>query len=88
MSWKNIIFELSGYKLERIDRNIHGGGLATFIRTDIPARRRHDLECQNLENIIYEVTKAITSRFLKLLYLIFCFSFAGVILLMTVLIML
>lgn len=55
-SFRNSIFEVSGYKLERHDRNIHGGGLAAFIRTDIPARRRHDLECKNLENIIYEVT--------------------------------
>ena len=55
-SFRNSIFEVSGYKHERHDRNIHGGGLAAFIRTDIPARRRHDLECKNLENIIYEVT--------------------------------
>ena len=41
--------------LKRHDRDIHGGGLAAFIRTDIPASRRHDLECKNLENIIYEV---------------------------------
>ena len=55
-TFRNSIFEVSGYKLERHDRNIHGGGWAAFIRTDIPARRRHDLECKNLENIIYEVT--------------------------------
>ena len=55
-SFRNSIFEVSGYKLERHDKDIHGGGLAAFIRTDIPARRRHDLECKNLENIIYEVT--------------------------------
>jgi hypothetical protein len=36
--------------LKRHDRDIHGGGLAAFIRTDIPASRRHDLECKNLEN--------------------------------------
>ena len=53
-SFRNSIFEVSGYKLERRDRDIHGGGLAAFIRTDIPARRRHDLECKNLENIIYK----------------------------------
>jgi hypothetical protein len=47
---------MSGYKLERHDRNIHGGGIAAFIRTDIPARRRHDLECKNLENIIYKIS--------------------------------
>jgi exonuclease III len=55
-SFTNSIFEVSGYKLERHDRDIHGGGLAVFIRRDIPTRRRHDLECKNLENIIYEVT--------------------------------
>ena len=55
-SFRNSIFEVSGNKLERHDKNIHGGGLAAFIRTDIPVRRRYDLESQNLENIIYEVT--------------------------------
>jgi hypothetical protein len=46
-SFTNSIFEVSGYKLERHDRDIHGGGLAVFIRRDIPTRRKNDLECKN-----------------------------------------
>lgn len=49
-------FNVPGYKLERRDRDSHGGGLASFIRSDIPARRRKDLESSHLENITYDVT--------------------------------
>ena len=38
------------------DRTDSGGGIATFMRTDIPAKRRFDIECKTLENIVYEVT--------------------------------
>jgi hypothetical protein len=41
-SFINLTEILSSYILQ----DIHGGGLAAFIRTDIPARRRHDLECK------------------------------------------
>ena len=54
--------------LKRHDRDIHGGGLAAFIRTDIPASRRHDLECKNLENIIYEVALNKTKKFILCAY--------------------
>ena len=46
---------MSGYKLERQDRNSRGGGIAAFIRAEIPARRRRDLESKHLENILFEV---------------------------------
>ncbi|XP_076086109.1 uncharacterized protein LOC143056828 isoform X2 [Mytilus galloprovincialis] len=36
--------KVDGYKLQRRDRTDHGGGLATFMRADIPARRRLDIE--------------------------------------------
>ena len=55
-SFKDSIFEVDGYKLQRRDRTDHGGGIATFMRADIPARRRFDIECKTLENIVYEVT--------------------------------
>jgi hypothetical protein len=45
-SFTNSIFEVSGYKLERHDRDIHGGGLAVFIRRDIPTRRKKDYKDQ------------------------------------------
>ena len=54
-SYRVSLFEISGYKLERRDRDAHGGGLAAFIKSDIPARRRKDLESKSLENITYEV---------------------------------
>jgi hypothetical protein len=41
--------------MERRDRDVHGGGIDSFIRSDIPARRRTDLETINFENIVYEV---------------------------------
>ena len=50
------MFEFSGYKLERRDRDSHGGGIAAYIKSDIPARRRKDLETKSIGNITYEVT--------------------------------
>ena len=41
--------------MERGVRNIHGGGVAAFIRSGILSRRRKDIECNELENITYEV---------------------------------
>lgn len=54
-TYRDSLFEVPGYKLERGDRDIHGGGLVAFIKSDIPARRRKDLESKSLENITYEV---------------------------------
>ena len=54
-SFLDSVFDVAGYKLERRDRNLHGGGLAAFIRSDIPSRRRKDLKCHDLENVTIEV---------------------------------
>ena len=54
-SFRNELFQVEGYRLERRDRNEFGGGVAAFVRTDIPARRRKDLEMQQTESIYYEV---------------------------------
>ena len=54
-TYRDSLFEVSGYKLERRDRDINDGGLAAFIKSDIPAHRRKDLESKSLENITYEV---------------------------------
>ena len=40
ISFRDSIFDVPGYKLERRDRNLHGSGIAAFIRSDMPARRR------------------------------------------------
>ena len=48
-SFRGHIFEVQGYKLERRDRDLLGGGVAAFIRSDKPARRMKDLESKCLE---------------------------------------
>jgi hypothetical protein len=45
------ILKAEGYRLERRDRNQHGGGIAAYIRGDLPAKRRKDLELDGLENL-------------------------------------
>ena len=40
----------------RNDRNRYGGGVCTYIRSDIPNRRRSDFESVDLELIVNEVT--------------------------------
>ena len=37
--------------MERRDRTIHGGGIMTFVRSDLQFKRRTDLECQEVETI-------------------------------------
>jgi hypothetical protein len=46
----------------------HGGGIATFMRADIPAWRRFDIECKTLENIVYEVTLDKTKWLIYAIY--------------------
>ncbi|KAH3689196.1 hypothetical protein DPMN_191835 [Dreissena polymorpha] len=62
-SFQNTIYEVPGYKLERKDRNIHGGGIAAYTRSDVASSRRKDLECDNLENIIIEVPSVKTEHY-------------------------
>ena len=40
---------VSGYALERNDRNIDGGGVALYIRNTISYGRLFDFECESLE---------------------------------------
>ena len=54
-TFRDDLFHVDGYTLQRRDRTRGGGGIMTFIRSDIPARRRHDLESDQLEGITYEV---------------------------------
>ena len=54
-SFRDQLFQVEGYRLERRERNAYGGGIAAFIRPDIPAKRRRDLETTQTESIIYEV---------------------------------
>ena len=49
-------FDAPGYNSFRKDRNCHGGGLLAYIRSDLPARRRPDLELSRIESLIIEIT--------------------------------
>ena len=57
-SFNDNLFKVEGYKMERRDRTIHGGGIMTFERSDLPFKRRTDLECQEVETICYELLMA------------------------------
>ena len=49
------LLNTEGYKMERRDRDAHGGGIMTFIRADLPAKRRTDLESKDIECICVEL---------------------------------
>ena len=44
ISFPNAQFRVPGFKHYRADRNGNGGGIAAYIRNDLPHRRRSDLE--------------------------------------------
>ena len=50
-------FHITSFVLHRKDRNAHGGGVITYIRSDLPHRRRFDIELNinAIELIILEV---------------------------------
>ena len=57
-SFPNAQFRIENYKLYRRDRNSNGGGIAFYIRSDIPHRIRTDLELAepgNVEHLILEI---------------------------------
>ena len=49
-------FDAPGYNYFRKYRNCHGGGLLAYIISDLPARRRPDLELSRIESVIIEIT--------------------------------
>ena len=55
---------ISGYDIIRRDRNRHGGGVAIYIRNNIPYIQRHDLLVQDLETICVEIKKPKSKPFL------------------------
>ena len=55
-SFSNNLFSTDGYKMERRDRDRHGGGLMAFLRSDLPVKRRTDLESKDIESICIELS--------------------------------
>ena len=56
-SFSTAQFHITNFVLHRKDRNAHGGGVITYIRSDLPHRRRFDIELNinAIEVIILEV---------------------------------
>lgn len=56
-SFTSAQFHIDGYRLYRRDRNSRGGGVAMYVQSHLPHRRRLDLECDviGIENIVLEV---------------------------------
>ena len=57
-SFPSAQFAVPGFKCIRADRNSNGGGIVSYIRSDIAHRRRHDIEavvCEPVESLIIEV---------------------------------
>ena len=51
------MFKIDGYHPPfRRDRDCHGGGLMTFIRSDIPSVRREELQSPSIEMTCIEIT--------------------------------
>jgi hypothetical protein len=44
-------FRVNNYHLWRNDRNIHGGGLAVYLRSNLASDRKKNLECNKIESI-------------------------------------
>jgi hypothetical protein len=57
-SYNNNIYNFPGYKMERKDRNKHGGGILIYVRDDLPFRRRKEFECESLESMCFELCMA------------------------------
>ena len=49
-SFPNAQFSVENFTIHRNDRNSHGGGIICYVRSDIPHRRRHDIESKVVLN--------------------------------------
>ena len=68
-SFPDAQFGVPGYQMFRRDRNGNGGGIVTYVRSDIPARRRTELELtQGAEDISLEVNINNERWLMKFIY--------------------
>ena len=56
--------QITGYVLERKDRNKPGGGIICYIANDIKCKRRKNLEQKHFENIWIEVVNTCSPNIL------------------------
>ena len=69
ITFPNTQFRVPGFKHYRADRNGNGGGIAAYIRNDLPHRRRSDLE-----SMIVSLTEAMVIEVIirKEVWLYYC----------------
>ena len=69
-SFPNSQFEIPSYNCHRNDRNNYGGGLMSYLRSDVPHRRRNDLEhdCDNIQQMTFECNMKGEKWFISAIY--------------------
>jgi hypothetical protein len=48
-------FQVNNYHFWRADRTAYGGGIAAYVRSDLPCDRKKILEFKNIESICIEI---------------------------------
>ena len=69
-SFPNAQFMVDGFSLYRADRNIHGGGIMCYVKSDIPHRLRTDISCNGngIEMITIQLKFKDESVFISIMY--------------------
>ena len=67
-SFNSAQFQIENFHLWRAHRTANGGGLLTYIRSDLPSDKKHKLECQIIESIFTEIVVKNEPEALKSLY--------------------
>ena len=69
---KNCEYTVEGYKLYRLDRHSNSGGLVAWIRSDIPHKRRDDIEFScfdpHIESMVFSFTVRKQTWYLIFVY--------------------
>ena len=69
-SFPNSQFEIPSYNCHRNDRNNYGGGLMSYLRSDVPHCRRNDLEhdCDSIQQMTFECNMKGEKWFISAIY--------------------
>ena len=71
ISFPNALFRVPGFKHYRADRNGNGGGIAAYIRNDLPHRRHSDLESMIVSPTEAMAIEVIISKEVWLYYCVY-----------------
>ena len=69
-SFSNAQFMVDWFSLHRADRNIHGGGIMCYVKSDIPHRLTTDISCNgnDIEMITIQLKFKDESVFISIMY--------------------